>query len=644
MLDIIIVNYNVKYFLEQSLFAVQKAMLGIVGEIIVVDNASTDGSKDYLEKLFPAVRFIWMDENLGFAKANNIGLKYTKSKYVLYLNPDTIVPEDCFNICLNFMESHKNAGALGVKMIDGTGKFLRESKRAYPSIATSFFKLTGLSGLFPKSKFFAKYHLGHLDKNKNHEVEVLSGAFMLVRRELLLQIGGFDESFFMYGEDIELSYQIRKAGFKNYYCSDTCIIHFKGESTNRGSIKYVKLFYNAMIIFVEKHYKKFSARIFRFFLKIAIWFRAVVFIIGQIIQKIGLPLFDVLLLMLSFFIAITGWQYLIKPTYNFFSNEIGLILSFFILVIILANIYAGKYDTLQKRGSTFLATFVSGSLMLSFYAVLPEHLRFSRGIVVSGFVISTVLMHLFRMFCKKMQWIFLEEEQEKSTVVVAQTEEYNRVYSLMETIKKEKALLGRIAVDKMDSSCLTTLQKMNSFIRLYPVKEIIFCEGMLSFKEIIQHTSFQPFGIRMRISANGSKSIVGSDSSSSLGNTISENNNYNLSLPHFKRIKRLLDVLLASLIILGAFVLIFFVKKPLNLFKKAVLVFIGKKTWVGYSCGFSKTSGLPPLKDCIVCTNGFPALLELPLNEENYKLDELYAKSYAPQIDLQIIRKGIQWR
>jgi hypothetical protein len=167
---------------------------------------------------------------------------------------------------------------------------------------------------------------------------------------------------------------------------------------------------------------------------------------------------------------------------------------------------------------------------------------------------------------------------------------------------------------------------------------------MLSFKEIIQHTSFQPFGIRMRISANGSKSIVGSDSSSSLGNTISENSSYNLSLPHFKRIKRLLDVLLASLIILGAFVLIFFVKKPLNLFKKAVLVFIGKKTWVGYSCGFSKTSGLPPLKECIICTNGFPALLELPLNEENYKLDELYAKSYAPQIDLQIIRKGIQWR
>jgi GT2 family glycosyltransferase len=214
MLDIIIVNYNVKYFLEQCLFAVQKAMLGIVGEIIVVDNASTDGSKDYLEKLFPTVRFIWMYENLGFAKANNIGLKYTKSKYVLYLNPDTIVPEDCFNICLNFMELHKNAGALGVKMIDGTGKFLRESKRAYPSIATSFFKLTGLSGLFPKSKLFAKYHLGHLDKNKNHQVEVLSGAFMLVRRELLLQIGGFDESFFMYVEDIELSLYHSKLNHK----------------------------------------------------------------------------------------------------------------------------------------------------------------------------------------------------------------------------------------------------------------------------------------------------------------------------------------------------------------------------------------------------------------------------------------------
>jgi len=644
MLDIIIVNYNVKYFLEQCLFAVQKAMFGIVGEIIVVDNASTDGSKDYLEKLFPTVQFIWLDENLGFAKANNVGLRYTKSKYVLYLNPDTIVPEDFFTICLNFMELHKDAGALGVKMIDGTGKFLRESKRAYPSIVTSFFKLTGLSELFPKSKLFAKYHLGHLDKNKNHEVEVLSGACMLVRRNLLLQIGGFDESFFMYGEDIELSYQIRKAGFKNYYCSDTCIIHFKGESTNRNSIKYVKLFYNAMIIFVEKHYKKVSAKIFRFFLKIAIWFRAVIFIFGQIIRKIGLPLFDVLILILSFLIAITGWRLLIKPAYNFYSNEIGLILSFFILVIILANFYAGKYDILQKRGSTFLAAFVSGSLMLSFYAILPEHLRFSRGIVLLGFLISTVLMHLFRMFCKKMHWIIFEEEQEKSTVVVALAEEYNRVFSLMESIKKEKALLGRISVDKMDSSSLTSLQKMKAFIRLYPIKEIIFCEGRLSFKEIIQHTSNQPFGIRMRISANGSKSIVGSDSSSSLGKTISEISGFNLSLPHFKRLKRLLDVLIATLILIGGFILIFFVKNPLKLISNAALVFIGKKTWVGYSCGFSKTSGLPPIKDCIVCTNGFPALLELPFNEENYKLDELYSKTYAPQIDLQIIRKGIQWR
>jgi hypothetical protein len=214
----------------------------------------------------------------------------------------------------------------------------------------------------------------------------------------------------------------------------------------------------------------------------------------------------------------------------------------------------------------------------------------------------------------------------------------------METIKKESSLLGRIAVDKMDSSCLTTLQKMNAFIRLYPIKEIIFCEGALSFKEIILYISVQPFGTRIRISANGSKSIVGSDSSSSSGKTISEISGFNLSLPHFKRLKRLLDVLIASLILIGGFILIFFVKNPLKLISNAALVFIGKKTWVGYSCGFSNTSGLPPIKDCIVCTNGFPALFELPLNEENYKLDELYAKSYTPQIDLQIIRKGIQWR
>ncbi|MFN9110874.1 MAG: glycosyltransferase family 2 protein, partial [Bacteroidota bacterium] len=179
-LSVIIVNYNVRYFLEQCLFSVQKAMRGINGEIWVVDNASKDGSRAYLEPLFPQVKFIWNAENFGFSKANNQALQYATGSFILFLNPDTILPEDCFSKCLDFFKNNLDAGALGVRMLDGNGNFLPESKRSFPSPSISFFKLSGLSSLLTKSKLFGKYHLGFLDENENHEVNVLAGAFMLV--------------------------------------------------------------------------------------------------------------------------------------------------------------------------------------------------------------------------------------------------------------------------------------------------------------------------------------------------------------------------------------------------------------------------------------------------------------------------------
>ena len=273
-LSVIIVNYNVRYFLEQCLCSVQKAIKNIDAEVFVVDNASKDGSVEYLQAGFPFVKFIANTDNVGFAHANNQALNLCSGDYVLFLNPDTIVPEDCFEKCISFLNENTDAGALGVRMLDGGGKFLPESKRSFPSPVTSMFKLFGLSSLFPKSKTFARYSLGHLDENKNHEVDVLAGAFLMGRREILQQLKGFDETFFMYGEDIDLSYRIQKSGYKNYYFAETSIIHFKGESTRKGSLNYIKMFYNAMSVFVSKHYSGGTAQIYRFFIQIAIWFRA----------------------------------------------------------------------------------------------------------------------------------------------------------------------------------------------------------------------------------------------------------------------------------------------------------------------------------------------------------------------------------
>jgi N-acetylglucosaminyl-diphospho-decaprenol L-rhamnosyltransferase len=248
----------------------------------VVDNNSTDGSQEFFANRFPQVQFIWKNENIGFAKANN-------EEKILFLNPDTILPGDCFEKCLQFFNQQKNIGALGVKMIDGSGNFLPESKRGFPSFFTSFCKMTGLTNLFPHSKIFARYYLGHLPENKSNDVDVLSGAFMMVDKKVLDAVGSFDEDYFMYAEDIDLSYRIQKAGYTNFYFAETAIIHFKGESTAKQSVEFLNNFYGTMVLFVKKHYPKFSGGLYVLLLKILIGVKKMFASTKQILKAEALP-------------------------------------------------------------------------------------------------------------------------------------------------------------------------------------------------------------------------------------------------------------------------------------------------------------------------------------------------------------------
>ncbi|MEO6407070.1 MAG: glycosyltransferase family 2 protein [Ferruginibacter sp.] len=258
-LSIIIVNYNVKYFLEQCLYSALKACEELKTEIFVVDNNSSDGSRAYLELKFPSVYFSWNTENVGFGKANNQALANAKGEYILFLNPDTIVAEDSLTKCIQYFETHKQAAAIGIHMIDGAGFFLRESKRSFPSPLASFSQMIGLAATFPGSKIFALYYAPQLAENQSGKVDVLAGAFIMVRKKILDKTGGFDEDFFMYGEDIDLSYRIQQAGFENHYFAGTSIIHFKGESTQQNKESYNRDFYNAMRLFIHKHYKQQKA-------------------------------------------------------------------------------------------------------------------------------------------------------------------------------------------------------------------------------------------------------------------------------------------------------------------------------------------------------------------------------------------------
>jgi len=252
-LSVIIVSYNSIGLLENCLFSVQKAMQTIGGEIIIVDNNSNDGSKESLPSKFPGVKFIFNNENLGFAKACNQGSKISSGDYILFLNPDTVLSETCLSDCISFFKTHADAGAVGVRMLDEKGKFLKESKRGLPSPSASFHKLFGLTAVFPGSETIAKYYEGHLPENENNPVEVLSGAFMMIKKTVFEKVNGFDETFFMYGEDIDLSLRISQLGYKNYYLGKISITHLKGGSTTYN-YKYVNDFYGAMKLFVKKHY------------------------------------------------------------------------------------------------------------------------------------------------------------------------------------------------------------------------------------------------------------------------------------------------------------------------------------------------------------------------------------------------------
>lgn len=259
-LSIIIVNYNVRHFLEYCLLSVRKAIGAIRVQTIVIDNASTDDDYTWCKQFFPEVHFIRNNVNQGFGKANNQGLELATGEYILFLNPDTLIPENALQNCLLFFQEKTDCGALGVHMMDGKGSFLPESKRSLPTPMISFYKLSGLEKIFPSSSIFGQYALGYLNANEVHEVPVLAGAFMMVRRSLLQKVGGFDEAFFMYGEDIDLSFRLQNhTGFKNYFLGNVQILHFKGESSKQDTLHYNKIFNDAMCVFVKKYHSKANA-------------------------------------------------------------------------------------------------------------------------------------------------------------------------------------------------------------------------------------------------------------------------------------------------------------------------------------------------------------------------------------------------
>lgn len=639
-LSIIIVNYNVKYFLAHCLLSVLYASKNSQVEVFVVDNMSQDGSVEMVKEKFPWVKLIANEENVGFAKANNQAVELSTGKYILYLNPDTIVPEDCFEKCIAYMDAHEKVGALGCRLIDGKGIFLPESKRGFPTAQAAFFKISGLSSIFKKSTFFNQYHLGFLSEHETNEVDVLVGCFMFCRKTVIDEVGSFDEEYFMYGEDIDLSYKIKQAGFSNVYFPETTVIHYKGESTKKGSLNYVKMFYQAMIIFAKKHFKNSQKGLFVMLIQFAIYLRAMLAFITRIFSLVKLPLIDAGLLLSSLMTMKILWIKNIKVDTQYSNALLAVFFGSYILIWLTSIFVNGGYDKPYKPTRVMRGMLIGGLITLVIYGLLPETFRFSRGITVMGALLGTLCILSIR---KGMQLLGVKSIEpdnlsQQKVLIIGTSGEEAEIKHLLDKAFIEKKIIGTVSpTDEKENNQLGIFSFTKQVCKLYKVTEIIFAQQQLSFQKIID--TIQSCGPLMdyKIHSMGTDSIIGSNSKNTAGDLYSTEIVYTISTVANKRNKRLVDILISIVMILFAPFFIWFAKNKRSYLINLFFVLMGSKTFVGY-----EDEQLPTLKPYLL--DVFPTIEKFNIPNSNKEhLNWIYAKNYDAWQDIQLIWEKWRW-
>ena len=652
-LSVVIVNYNVCYFLEQALLSVQRAVekLGQPVEVFVVDNNSADGSVAMVRARFPEVILIANRDNPGFSKGNNQALRRATGQYQLLLNPDTVVEEDTFRACCAFLDEHPDGGGLGVKMLDGQGRFLPESKRALPTPAVAFYKVFGLARLLPRSRTFGRYHLGFLSPDETHEVEVLSGAFMLLRKTALDQVGLLDEDYFMYGEDIDLSYRLTRGGWKNYYFPGTRIIHYKGESTKRTSVNYVFVFYRAMVIFARKHFAASQVGLFTLLINGAIWLRAAAAVAGRVAVRVAPLLLDGALVWTGMYFLKSYWEVNHKFVPGAYPPQyMEVAVPTYILVWLTSVYISGGYDPPVRTSRVIRGIFV-GTLLISAASNFLDNWRFSKALIILGgaWAVAAVVGRQLLAHFIRYRDLRLSERRQKNIAIVGSGPESRRVRHLLEAAGVQARVIGYVSSGPETSDVpgpagdglnlpdepLGELRQLADIIRLYALNELIFCGKDLPASQIIALMLSLPAAppVAYKILPEDSQYIIGSSSKDSPGDYYTLDIALNLYQPRQARAKRLLDVLSSAGLLVLAPLLMGFQQQKGGFLRNCVAVLLGQRTWVGLRYTAQPGRTVPA-----VLSPADAAVSATPLNAvTRRRLELLYAKDYEPGTDLSVL-------
>ncbi len=658
-ITVIIVNYNVREFLNNALVSLFKSLEGLEGEVFVVDNASEDGSVEHIRKNYPFVHLIANAQNVGFAKANNQALVQSKGKYILLINPDTIVQEDTIKNLIKFFEDHDDAGMIGCKILNPDGTLQLPCRRSFPTPWIAFTKTFGLSSLFPRSKLFARYNLTYLDPDKTYEVDAVSGSFMMSRRDVYEKIGGLDESFFMYGEDLDWCYRVQQLGKKVYYVPTTSIIHYKGESTRRSDIDELKVFYSAMRLFVRKHHT--GSPIFEWFIYSGIYLRKFLADFGRVAKPLSIALWDMIIVCGTILLG----EYIRKnDLFTFPGYAYPWAFAVPAVIVFISLFFYGVYTEFKLSVSRSFAAVFTAFVFISAVTAFEKEFAFSRLIMLISGGLSLVLIPGWRLFVRLLGF---RDNSSRTTLFGRRTLIVGVNASGQEVLKKLRARIGggysvigfidanrqRIGEKIMDVEILGSTETISKVIEEHRISEVIFSSDAVSYSTILRIiANNRNRFVNFRLVPNNLEVIIGKTSIDQLDEIPFIEIDYNIGKIGNRIVKRLFDLTLSVFFLISFAPFVYFSRlfssKPAAGFTKAVMgmpkVLIGRMSLVGY---FDNGNAKQSEKSLYRGKPGVTGLIHIHddknlSQEEREQYDLYYAKNQSFLFDLEIIVKTLQ--